>query len=39
MNSTDEEAKKNLQKMIQLPHIRRVWKTIEQGAATNVVGL
>ncbi|KAF4434832.1 short-chain dehydrogenase [Fusarium austroafricanum] len=37
MESSDEEARKMLEKMIQMPHIKKVWKSVEQGAATSVL--
>ncbi|UQC89933.1 short-chain dehydrogenase [Colletotrichum lupini] len=35
MESSDEETRKMLEKLIQMPHIRKVWKSVQQGAATS----
>ncbi|KAK6215214.1 short-chain dehydrogenase [Colletotrichum tabaci] len=37
MRSSDGETRKMLEKLMQMPHIRKVWKSVQQGAATNVL--
>ncbi|KAJ0166959.1 WW domain-containing oxidoreductase [Colletotrichum tanaceti] len=37
MESSDEATRRMLEKMIQMPHITRVWKSVPQGAATNLL--
>ncbi|KAK1993967.1 short chain dehydrogenase [Colletotrichum falcatum] len=37
MDSSEEGSRAMLKKMIEMPHIKKIWKTIEQGAATNTL--
>ncbi|KAH8841027.1 putative secondary metabolism biosynthetic enzyme [Pyricularia oryzae] len=37
MDSADEQARAALARAIEMPHIRRIWKSVEQGAATNAL--
>ncbi|KZL87919.1 short-chain dehydrogenase [Colletotrichum incanum] len=37
MEFSDEETRKMLEKLIQMLHIKNVWKSVEQGAATSVL--
>ncbi|EQB52162.1 hypothetical protein CGLO_08239 [Colletotrichum gloeosporioides Cg-14] len=37
MDSSEEHSKVMLNKMIQMPHIKKIWKSVEQGAATNTL--
>ncbi|KAH9435355.1 hypothetical protein MCOR02_004299 [Pyricularia oryzae] len=37
MEASDEHTKAMLTKMIEMPHIKKIWKTVEQGAATNTL--
>lgn len=37
MASTEPKTRAYLEKMMQLPHIQKVWMTVEQGAATNII--